>query len=268
VAASPSALASGCDVLFASAPDAAALRNALVGAEGLAPALRRGTLIVDQGPGSPTSTRELARELSQRGLGLVDAPVHAETWSDERADGAILFGGADDHFAQLRPLLEKTCVTLVHCGPVGCGHAARLVTTTLAACNRLITCEVASVGFKQGLAANDMATVLNRSSGANSASERALPVLGSGSRTTDMGLAEAVRDLRLASRAAAEFGSPMLIGNLARSLFESAANQMGESAGLDDIARLYEAMAPSVSRPPESFDPGLNFSPPSRRRRG
>ena len=101
---------------------------------------------------------------------------------------------------------------------------------------------MAAVGFKQGLAAKGMATVLNRSSGANSASERVLPVLGSGISTTEITLAEAVGDLQLASGAAFEYGSPMLIGNLARSLFEGAANQFGGTSGLDGIAQMYEAM--------------------------
>jgi 3-hydroxyisobutyrate dehydrogenase len=242
VAASPWALAATSDVLFACAASPQALQEALLGADGLAGALRQESVVVDQGAGTPATSAELAAALAAKGLLWADAPLHAETPDPMPGHEAVLFGGTDEVFARIRPLLEATCASVLRCGGIGMGHATHLVTTALAACNRLITYECASVGFKQGLAPQDMAAVLNRSSGANSASQRVLPVIGGGDETTRVSFDEAVRGLRLTSQAADAFGSPMLIGNLARSLLETAANEMGGATTLDAGARLYEGM--------------------------
>lgn len=235
-------LAANCDVLFICAASSRALDDYL-DADGFAGLVRQGAVIVDQSAGTQGETKALAARLAVSGVALVDAPFHTESWDGDSAEGAILFGGDEGILERLRPVLEAVCPTIVHCGEVGTGHATRLITTALAACNRLITYECAAVGLKQGLTLTDMARVLNRSSGSSSASERVLPALGSGVRTAQVPLGQAVRELQMTASAAAEHGAPLFITQLARSLFEAAASELGQDAGIDELSRRYEKMA-------------------------
>ena len=52
-----------------------------------------------------------------------------------------------------------------------------------------------------------------------------------------------VKDLRLATQLGVSCGAPMLIANAVRTLFETGVNELGGTANLDDMARLYEKMA-------------------------
>lgn len=204
--------------------------------------LSSGKLVVDLTAGDPEQTRAVSDELEKLGITLVDAPVHSELWSDLEGSAAILCGGTADAIGKVRPVLEAITPRVVECGAVGSGHAAYLVVQGIAACNRLITLECASLGVKQGLTVNDMATVLNNSSGRNNASERVLPALAAGGRTADVQIGQIAQELRLVSRAAANYGAPVLMGNVVHSVFETAVNQLGAATQLDDMSKFYESM--------------------------
>ena len=128
-------------------------------------------------------------------------------------------------------------------GGAGNGNVAKLVNNAVAACNRLLTYEAVAMGFKYGLTIEDMSKVINKSTGWNGASERILPVLASGGQTANFQLSLMVKDLKLASHMAMSCGAPMLIANAVANLFEVGAHELGATANLDAMARLFEAMA-------------------------
>ena len=226
-------LARDCEVIFICAASQREAREVLFSAKGLA----SGTVVVDQTPGDPDQSQANAAELGKQGVVLLDAPIHCERIEAIPEATAITCGGPAEVFASIRPLLECITPQVVFCGDTGSGQAARLVISAVAACNRLVTYECATVGLKNGLAMEHMAEVLNRSSGYNSAAARVLPVLASGGQTTDTTLGAIVEDLRLASRLAMRCGAPLLVANVGRTIFEAAAAELGADAILDAVAR-------------------------------
>ncbi|HXX85411.1 MAG TPA: NAD(P)-binding domain-containing protein [Casimicrobiaceae bacterium] len=232
-----------CDVVIVGLDSEAEVRASLLDADGLAHGLRRGSIVIDQSPGDPQETRAFAEVLRERGVALVDAPVHCERAATFPEGTAIFCGGAADAVATVRLLLEAIAPTVVQCGDSGSGHAMSLVVTAIAACNRLITGECAAVGVKNGLAIEHMATVLNKSSGQNSASARVLPVLSTIGPTADVTLEATVHELKLASQLAVRTGAPLLTANLACCIYEAAVATAGADASIDQIARVYGASA-------------------------
>jgi 3-hydroxyisobutyrate dehydrogenase len=237
------ALTRDVDVVLVCSPTRNVLISSVFDEVELTANLAEGAVVVDLGQGDPERTRTIAAGLQEKGVTLVDAALHTEDTQAIQAHSAILCGGPQDTVEALRGILEEICPQIVYCGDVGSGHAARLVVASIAACNRLITYECAAMGFKNGLTIEDMATVLNRSSGSNSASARVLPALASGGRTADATLGAVASDLTLASSLAMRCGAPMLIATLARSMLDAASNRLGESSTLDDIASIWKEEA-------------------------
>ncbi|SHK52045.1 NAD(P)-dependent oxidoreductase [Paraburkholderia terricola] len=197
-------------------------------------------VVIDMGQGDPDETKIIATTLSEVGITLVDAPLHTENTAAIETASAILFGGPPTVLESVRGVLESVCPTIIACGDVGNGHAMRLVVAAIAACNRLITYECAAMGAANGLAIADMATVLNSSSGYNSASARVLPALATNERTADVTLGNWADDLRMASAAAMRYGAPMLLATMARSTLDAAANRLGGSSSVDRLAEIWE----------------------------
>jgi len=63
------------EIVITMLPSGHAVRDALLGEDGIASRMRRGTIIVDTSSSDPYGTRELGRELDDLGLVLLDAPV-------------------------------------------------------------------------------------------------------------------------------------------------------------------------------------------------
>jgi 3-hydroxyisobutyrate dehydrogenase len=209
-------------------------------ADELAALLPRGSTIVNLMAGDPAQAQDQAKDLAARGIAFVDAPIHCEQLARFPEHAAFLCGGPAATLADLKPLLERIGAKVVLCGDVGAGHAARAVVAGVALCNRLVTLESAAMGYKNGLSVTDMATVLNRCSGANSGTARVLPAMPERQPTADTPLAEVAAELALCSQIARRVGAPVLIANDAASLVRGASRALAADATMDDLRSLVE----------------------------
>jgi len=240
-AASIEKVAGDCDVLVLGSSTAQEFGEQL--AHWPRAAFGRIATVIDQRVVDPERTRTLAAALELAGVALVDAPIHCEKVDEFLQWAAAFCGGSDEALARVRPVLDAMGARVLHFGAVGTGHTARVLVGAAATCNRMATCEGAAAGFANGLSIADMALVLNRSSGVNSGTERVLPQLGTGVRTTDMPLADVAYEMTLASQLAMRAGAPLLLANVVAELCRSLANALGEGATFDDAIPLMETAA-------------------------
>src|SRR6516164_1022035 len=68
-------LGRSCRLVITMLPDGAAVRQVLLGEQGVAAGLVPGSLVLDMSSAEPLGTRELGRTLAAAGVSLVDAPV-------------------------------------------------------------------------------------------------------------------------------------------------------------------------------------------------
>ncbi|UVH60537.1 NAD(P)-dependent oxidoreductase [Variovorax paradoxus] len=237
------ALARSCDVILLCLPTSAIARQALFGPSGLVAGLSAGKIIVDQTSGDPAETRRLAAELRALGVSMVDAPVSGGPSGAAAGTIAIMTGGAPAAVARVRPVLAAISSNIVHCGDIGNGHTVKLVNNGVSSLCRLVTYECVAAGMKYGLRLQDMAEVLNKSSGWSVPSQKLLPALVAGKSAANFQLQLMVKDLRLAAGLGMTFGVPMTISNVVRNLFEVAVNRYGRTANIEMMASLYESMA-------------------------
>ncbi|KAB8287776.1 6-phosphogluconate dehydrogenase [Bifidobacterium ramosum] len=92
--------------------------------------LEPGDIVVDGGNSKYTEDREHAASLAQRGIGFLDCGVSGGVWGAERGY-ALMVGGSAEDYATVLPIFEtlkpKGEYGLVHAGPVGGGHFAKMV---------------------------------------------------------------------------------------------------------------------------------------------
>jgi len=87
-------------------------------------------LVVDGGNSSFMLDRPRAARLAERGIGYVDVGVSGGIWGGENGYG-LMVGGDNAHVERLMPILTALKPAgefgLVHAGPVGAGHYAKMV---------------------------------------------------------------------------------------------------------------------------------------------
>lgn len=93
--------------------------------QGVADALRPGSIVVDMSSIKPAETQDHARQLAEHGIHHIDAPVSGGTLGAEQGTLAIMAGGDEQVFSRVRPILE-VMGRPVHVGPHGAGQLAKL----------------------------------------------------------------------------------------------------------------------------------------------
>ena len=94
-------------------------------AQGIAAAMRRGSLIIDMGSSDPVCSRDNHQQLKAMGVGFVDAPVSGGVKRAVSASLSIMIGGDTDDVARAWPILTSLGTSLVHVGSAGAGHAVK-----------------------------------------------------------------------------------------------------------------------------------------------
>jgi 6-phosphogluconate dehydrogenase len=92
--------------------------------------LSEGDIVIDGGNSKFTDDGPRAAKLDERGIGYLDVGVSGGVWGRE-AGYALMVGGAREHVERCMPIFEALKPAgefgLVHAGPVGAGHYAKMV---------------------------------------------------------------------------------------------------------------------------------------------
>ncbi len=149
-AATPRELAAARDVVILCVTGSTEVEQIVLGPDGLAAADGR-LVVVDCSTSDPSSTVRLAGSLATQGISLVDAPLSRTP--KEAAGGTldVMAGGEEALIERLRPVLEAFARKVVHTGPVGSGHAMKLINNFLSMGYGAIYAEALTIGAKAGL---------------------------------------------------------------------------------------------------------------------
>ena len=123
---SPRELGAACDVVFTILPNGPVVDAVLFGKDGVAAAMKPGTLVVDMSSVTPEESRSFAQRLSERGVGFLDAPVSGG--EPKAIDGTLAFmvGGAQADFDRAVPYFKAMGASWLLVGGCGCGSITKL----------------------------------------------------------------------------------------------------------------------------------------------
>ena len=205
--------------------------------------LRRGTLWIDATSGDPNASRQTAVRLAEKGVAFVDAPVTGATVGAENATLTIMIGGEAGNFERARDILQLCGKTIIHVGPVGSGHAIKVLTNTIMGATVWITSECLLLAKQYGIDLKTALAVTNAGSGRSNASENLLPMrLLEHKWPLVFKLAHHDKDIRIAASIAHQqhAATPMLA--LTQHLFSASLNQLGEGADYIEVAKIVAKM--------------------------
>jgi 3-hydroxyisobutyrate dehydrogenase len=242
--ATPEEIAKECRTIFLCLPGPAQVTDLLLGAAGLAQSMAAGTIVIDTTTGTPTTDAEIVAELDGRGVTYVDSPIAGGVRRAREGTATLMVGADPEVFAGIEGLLHEVTTEVVNVGPVGAGHAMKLVNNLLNACNRFAALEAIRLGVASGMKQEVVVDLINRGSGRNYATEYTFPQLLSGDSYKPQGftLELMLKDVRLAVELADAIGHKTPVGDLAQQLTQHAIDRFGGHA--DQSQMMAEWYAP------------------------
>src|SRR5436305_9638774 len=209
----------------------------------LLPSPTRGTLWIDATSGDPNVSRETAKRLAAKGVAFVDAPVTGATIGAENATLTIMVGGSAEDFARAEPILKICGKTIIHVGPVGAGHAIKVLTNSIMGATVWITSECLLLAKQYGIDLKTALAVTNAGSGRSNASENLLPMrLVEHKWPLIFKLVHHDMDIRIAASIAHQQHASTPLLALTQHLFTSSLNQLGDGADYIEVAKIVAKM--------------------------
>ena len=235
VADTPQAVA-GCSLIILSLPKAAHVEAVMTA---LHPALKPGVTVLDTSTSEPETTRRLAAQAQDAGYAFLDGPVSGGPTGARAGSMTMVVGGGAEALAAIRPILADLTGKLVHVGPSGAGHTAKIANNLLCAANLALVSEMAHLAASAGVSVEELLAGVNAGSGRSAVSEVNFPrwiMTGAYNSGFTMGLMR--KDVGMAVALAARMGLDLPATRAIGALWAGSAEALPDSADFNEIYKL------------------------------
>jgi putative dehydrogenase len=240
------AVAAEADVVITSLPSAAALEDALFGANGLATAGRTGLLVVETSTLSLEDKERVRRRLASAGNGMLDAPISGTGPQAQSKDITIFASGDRAEFDHVRNLLSHFARSVRYVGPFGAGSRLKYIANLLVAVHIVGAAEAIVLGEKAGLDPSMLVEVLADSAATSRMLEVRGPGMARGDYATPMMKVDVFqKDLDIIVNFAKQSRCPVPLFSASVPFFTAAAAQgmeLQDTAAVISVVRSLAAM--------------------------
>lgn len=156
----PREVAESTDVIFSMVTSSPAVRAIADGPDGILAGIGPGKVWVEMSTGSPSTSRELAQAVADRGGAMLDAPVSGSVVTLEEGRLSIMVGGDEDALERVRNVLEDIGPKVTHVGANGQAVLMKIATNLNLAVQMLAFSEAVLLAEKGGIARGTAVEVL------------------------------------------------------------------------------------------------------------
>jgi 3-hydroxyisobutyrate dehydrogenase-like beta-hydroxyacid dehydrogenase len=238
---SPRELAGQCSVIITCLPNAQALEEVTVGANGVLAAGRQDLVIVDLSM-LKLSDKERMRDFVARGNGtFLDAPLSGLPVMVKQRTAVIFVSGDERVYEIAKPALDGITDKALYLGEFGVGTKMKFAANLLVGVHILATAETLAMSAKAGLPLDQVIKILSPSAATSLQFQVRAPMMAQ--HNWDTALASVtlfLKDMETIAGFAEEMGCPAPLIHAARDYFARAVEQ---GLGEKDVAAVYAVVA-------------------------
>jgi 3-hydroxyisobutyrate dehydrogenase-like beta-hydroxyacid dehydrogenase len=234
------AAAAEANTIFLCLPGTEAVKDVLLGEQGLAESLRPGSIVVDTSTITYSATLEIARALEERGIAFLDAPISGMEARARDGTLTIMCGGSAQTLEAVLPYLNCMGNNILHMGEVGSGQLTKLINQLLFDINVAALAEILPMAVKMGLDPEKVGSIVNSGTGRSYASEFFIPRILQDNFADGYAMRNAYKDLVSAAELGAARGIPMPVLAAATATYQTALLQGHGDKDKGGMIRVFE----------------------------
>jgi 2-hydroxy-3-oxopropionate reductase len=158
-------VAEKCPVVITMVPASAHVKEAVLGKQGVAEGIRKGSVLIDMSTIDPITTREIAKILAGKGVEMLDAPVARGVPAAVAGTLVIYVGGEKAVFDRSREILAAMGTDIYHVGGIGSGEVVKIVNNLMVGVTTCALAEAMVLGVKAGVKPDILFEALSSGSG-------------------------------------------------------------------------------------------------------
>jgi 2-hydroxy-3-oxopropionate reductase len=162
-AGSPDQIAPQVDVIMLSLPSSPVVNEVVTNSLKLFETGRKGLIVIDATTADPALSTELAAQLRQKGIEMLDATISGTSDMCAIKDTLFMVGGKEEIFRQCEPLFAAMSREWIFMGENGKGAVIKLVVNLVLSLNRMALAEGLTLAKKAGLDQLQTLEVLKKS---------------------------------------------------------------------------------------------------------
>lgn len=218
-AASLADLAAQTDLIAASLPNPAIVRDVFTGPTGIGQAVQPGTLLLDFSTVDSGTSKDVAAALSDKGATYIDAPVSGGKFDSLKGTLTFILGATQDEAARAAALLDILGSSVHYAGSRGAGSTIKLVNNVISMGITMLTAEAFVLGVKAGVDGGTLFNILQHCGGRSLRMTKRFPSVLKGDYSPRFTVDLAEKDLALAQDLARQLKVPMLMANVSHDAY-------------------------------------------------
>jgi 3-hydroxyisobutyrate dehydrogenase len=224
IAASPKELASICDFVITVVTNFSAVREVLLGQDGVINSNNRNLIVADASTISPSQSLECAQTLRNKGIEMLGMPVMGGPAAAESGELVPMVAGSRQAFEEILPVIKKIGKPFYISGRDGAANAIKLALNLNIALIASAISEGITLVRGSDIDPSIFIQVLNSTYFKTGLSENKGPKMVSGDFAPSFHLKNMLKDLELAANTAQEEGITLPQTALAQQIYRAANN--------------------------------------------
>jgi 2-hydroxy-3-oxopropionate reductase len=220
-AASAREAAAGAEVTITMVPDSPDSERAILGPGGVLEGAGKGSVIIDMSSINPLVSQRIAREVQQKGVEFLDAPVSGGEPGAIQGTLAIMVGGKQQVFDRCTDILKVMGKSVVRVGDVGAGNVTKLANQIIVAANISALSEALVLATKAGLDPRLVFQAIRGGLAGSNVMEAKAPMILAGNFKPGFRIRLHQKDLHNAILAGKDLGVPLPVTALVQQMLTS-----------------------------------------------
>ncbi len=242
-AASSKDVAKQSEIVITMLPNSPHVKEAVLGSGGVLEGAKPGTILIDMSSIAPLASKEIAEKAAKKGMTMLDAPVSGGEPKAIEGTLAIMVGGPQETFDQVKDILGAMGTSVTHVGEIGSGNITKLANQIIVALNIAAMSEAMVLAAKAGVDPEKVFEAIRGGLAGSAVLNAKMPLVLKGNFKPGFRIELHIKDLANALDTAHEVGVPL---PLSSSVMEVMQALKADGKATDDhsgIVQFYEKLA-------------------------
>jgi 2-hydroxy-3-oxopropionate reductase len=231
------------EVVITMLPNSPDVKDAVLGKNGVLEGAKPGTILIDMSSIAPLASKEVAEKAKEKEVVVLDAPVSGG--EPKAVDGtlAIMVGGPQEAFDQVKDILSVMGASVTRVGEIGSGNMTKLANQIIVALNIAAMSEAMVLAAKAGVDSEKVFQAIRGGLAGSTVLDAKMPLVLQGNFKPGFRIELHIKDLANALDTAHEVGVPVPLSSAVMEVMQAL---KVDGKGADDhggIIQFYEKLA-------------------------
>jgi 2-hydroxy-3-oxopropionate reductase len=236
-------VASRSEVVITMLPNSPHVREAVLGPNGVLDGAKPGTILVDMSSIAPSASQEIAAKAQEKGIAMLDAPVSGGEPKAVAGTLAIMVGGPQETFEQVKDVLAKMGSSVTRVGEIGSGNVTKLANQIIVALNIAAMSEAMVLATKAGVDPEKVFQAIRGGLAGSAVLDAKMPLALKGNFKPGFRIELHIKDLANALDTAHELGVPVPLSSVVMEIMQALKTDGKAANDHGGLIQFYEQLA-------------------------